>query len=56
MLDTDLTPEMIEAGKMALDRSGILENENSRTRIDDAVIKSIFQAMMRAKRARKRAE
>jgi hypothetical protein len=51
MLDMDLTPEMIEAGKRALDRSGILENEISHTRIDDAVIKSIFQAMIRAREA-----
>jgi hypothetical protein len=49
--EINLTPEMIEAGRKALDRSGILENDTSRVRIDDEVIRLIFQAMMRARGA-----
>jgi hypothetical protein len=42
------TPEMIAAGKRALDRSGILENGLFHVHIDDAVIRSVFRAMMLA--------
>jgi hypothetical protein len=42
------TQAMIEAGKRVLDRSGILENGIYRVHVSDAVIKSIFMAMMAA--------
>jgi hypothetical protein len=49
MIDAaELTPAMIEAGRKALQRSGILENDIFKVYVDDEVIKSIYRAMMQA--------